>query len=317
MRRRTTFALAGIGLALLAAGGGATLWWSSPRPISDEEFAAHYAKPLPAPDADLAVYHLGHSLVGRDMPAMLSQLAGGHDYASQRGWGASLQGHWTGDVPGFAEENAHDHFRPAGEAVDSGDYPVVVLTEMVEIRDAIRYFDSPRHLALWAARIRAARPDARIYLYETWHPLNDPEGFLTRIDEDRVRYWEGTLLRQAKADAGVGTIHVIPGGQVKAAVVRAIEAGQIPGLTRREDLFAIGADGQPDPIHFNDLGAYLMALTHYAVIYHRDPTGLPHDLLRADGSPITPMDPQTALAMQKIVWQVVTGYAATGVPQSG
>ena len=292
-------------------------WALSERRLTDAEFAAHYATPLPAPSARLAVYHLGHSLVGRDMPAMLAQLAGGHDYASQLGWGASLQGHWTGDVPGFAEENAHPQFRPATEAVDSGDYPVIVLTEMVEIRDAIRYFDSPHHLALWAERIRAARPDARIYLYETWHPLNDPEGFLTRIDEDRVRYWEGTLLRQAKANTNVGTIHVIPGGQVKAAVVRAIDAGQIPGLTRREDLFATGSDGQPDPIHFNDLGAYLMALTHFAVIYHRNPSGLPHDLLRADGSRITPIDPQTAAALQKIVWQVVTGYAPTGVPQNG
>lgn len=317
MQRGKTFALAGLGFGLVAAAVGAGFWWKAPRPISDAEFAAHYAKPLTAPMGAQAVYHLGHSLVGRDMPAMLAQLAGGHDYASQLGWGASLQGHWTGEVPGFAEENAHDRFRPAGEAIDSGDYPVVVLTEMVEIRDAIRYFDSPQHLALWAMRIRAGRPDARIYLYETWHPLNDPEGFLTRIDEDRVRYWEGTLLRQAKTNAGVGTIHVIPGGQVKAAVVRAIEAGQIPGLTRREDLFATGADGQPDPIHFNDLGAYLMALTHYAVIYHRDPSGLAHDLLRADGSRITPFDPQTAATLQKIVWQVVTGYAPTGVQQNG
>ena len=300
------------GLAALVAG---VLWAMSPRPITDAEFAAHYATPLPAPDTALAVYHLGHSLVGRDMPAMLAQLAGVHDYGSQLGWGASLQGHWTGDVPGFAEENAHDRFRPAGEAIDSGDYPVVVLTEMVEIRDAIRYFDSPRHLALWANRIRAARPDARIYLYETWHQLNDPEGLLTRIDADRVLYWEGALLRQAKGRADVGTIHVIPGGQVKAAVVRAIEAGQVPGLSQREDLFATDAGGQPDPIHFNDLGAYLMALTHYAVIYHRNPLGLPQDLRRADGSRITPIDSQTAAALQSIVWQVVTGYAATGVRQ--
>ncbi len=316
MQRGKTFALAGLGFGLVAAVVGAGVWWMGPRPISEAEFAAHYAKPLSAPDGALAVYHLGHSLVGRDMPAMLAQLASGHIYASQLGWGASLKGHWTEEVPGFAEENAHDHFRPAMGAIESGDYPVVVLTEMVEIRDAIRYFDSPKHLALWAARIRAARSDARIYLYETWHPLDDPEGFLTRIDADRLRYWEGTLLRQAMAEPAVGTIHVIPGGQVKAAVVRAIEAGQIPGLTKREDMFATGPDGQPDQIHFNDLGAYLMALTHYAVIYQRDPTGMPHDLLRADGSAVTPIDPQTAAALQRIVWQVVTGYALTGVPQS-
>jgi hypothetical protein len=315
MRKGKTSVLIGSGLALVAIVAALMFWRKSPPALSDSAFAAQYATPLAAPDGVRSVYHLGHSLVGRDMPAILAQLAG-HDYASQLGWGASLKGHWTGEVPGFAEENAHSRFRPADQAIDSGDYPIVVLTEMVEIRDAIRYFDSPRHLALWVQRIRKARPDARIYLYETWHPLTDPEGFLARIDADRLRYWEGTLLRQAQAQPGVGTIHVIPGGQVMAAAVRAIESGEVPGLSRREELFATDAAGQTDPIHVNDLGAYLIALTHYAVIYHRSPVGLPFALRLADGSAITPIDPQTATALQRIVWTVVTGYAATGVDQT-
>jgi hypothetical protein len=47
--------------------------------------------------------------------------------------------------------------RPAGEALDSGAYDTVILTEKVEIRDAIRRHDSARHLARWAARARVAR----------------------------------------------------------------------------------------------------------------------------------------------------------------
>lgn len=306
-------------LSLLAASAiAALLWWwqKPPAPLSRADFAARYAAPLPPPPASPAIYHLGHSLVGRDMPAMLAQL-GGHDHALQLGWGASLQGHATGEIPGFAEENATPSFRPAFEAIDSGDYPVVVLTEMVEIRDAIRYFDSAAHLAKWAQRIRNARPDARIYLYETWHQLDDPEGWLARIDADLTRHWEDDLLRPAMAHDGTGTIHVIPGGQVMAATARAAEAGQIPGLTSRQDLFARSPDGKVDQIHFNDLGAYLMALTHYATIYQRPPMGLPQDLSRADGSPITPIAAETALALQRIVWKVVTGYAPTGVPQQG
>jgi hypothetical protein len=299
-------------LAVVVAAGGAVWALSGPHAISKDALASQYATPLKPPEDALSVYHLGHSLVGRDMPAILAQLTG-HDHASQLGWGATLKGHWTGDIPGFAEENAHDHFRPAAAAVESGDYPVVVLTEMVELRDAIRHFDSPAYLARWARRIRDARPDARIYLYETWHPLDDPRGFLTRIDEDRVSLWEGTLLRQAKAVRGVGTIHVIPGGQVMAAVARAAEAGGVPGLTGREGLFGLNSDGTRDQIHFNDLGAYLMALTHYAVIYHRSPVGLPADVSRADGTPVSPISPQTAAALQRIVWGIVTHDPATGV----
>ena len=300
---------------VVAAVAGGVWWWQQGRlakSLAPDVLAARLAMPLPAPVGPMPVYHLGHSLVGRDMPAMLAQMAG-HDHASQLGWGSSLRDHWRGEVAGFDTENAHPAHRPAGAALDSGAYPVVVLTEMVEIRDAIRYHDSVRHLAFWAQRARKARPDVRLYLYETWHRLDDAEGWLNRIDADSARYWQGVLLAGAMAQDGVGEIYVIPGGPVMAAAARAIEAGEVPGLTRREGLFAKDDSGATDTIHFNDIGAYLMALTHYAVIYQRSPEGLPHDLTRADGGPITPMSDQTALALQRIVWNVVSGYSLTGV----
>jgi len=290
------------GLALAAAGLAAWRLWPRRR-LSDAAFAALYAAPVAPPPGPVDVYHLGHSLVGRDMPAMLAQL-GGHGHASQLGWGASLRDHWQGEVPGFAEENASAAFRPAGEALDSGAYPVVVLTEMVELRDAIRWHDSARHLALWTARARAARPDVRVYLYETWHQLDDPAGWQARIDADLPALWEAQILRPAVAEAGV--IRIIPGGQAMAALVTAAEAGQLPGIMARADFFA-------DDIHFNDLGAYAMALTHFAAIYARSPVGLPHRLLRADGTPALPPPEAAVQAMQGLVWQVVGGYALSGV----
>lgn len=303
-------------LALVVAAVAGGLWWwqqgRMARPLTPEVLAARLAVPVAAPLGPVAVYHLGHSLVGRDMPVMLAQMAG-HDHASQLGWGSSLKDHWTGDVAGFDTENAHANHRPAGAALDSGDYPVVVLTEMVEIRDAIRYHDSARHLALWAARARAARPDVRLYLYETWHNTDDPEGWLQRIDSDGARYWHGDLLAGAMAQPGVGEIYIIPGGPVLAAVVRATEAGAVPGLTSRDDLFARDVSGAVDTIHVNETGAYLMALTHYAVIYQRSPEGLPHTLTSADGSQGPVLSAETAQALQRIVWQVVSGYGLVGM----
>lgn len=314
MNRRLFLALP----ALAAAGGASWLaLWS--RPISRDALARAWAAPLPPLTPPLSVYHLGHSLVGRDMPAMLAQLLPGHAYHSQLGWGASLKQHWQGDVPGFVQENRPPAFRPAGEALDSGTYDAVILTEMVEIRDAIRWHDSARHLARWAARARtgqarAGRPDVRLYLYETWHRLDDPEGWLTRIDRDLSRYWEDALVRPAMARRGVGTIHVIPGGQVMAALARAAEAGHLPGLTRREDLFARAADGSIDPIHLNDLGAYAIALTHAAVLTQQSPPGLPQRLTRADGTPADAPSAPLAAAMQRVVWDTVRSYAGSGIP---
>jgi hypothetical protein len=292
----------GAGLAGLAGLIGGAIGWRvrHPATLSPADFAVRYATPLVPPDGPLSVYHLGHSLVG-------------HDYASQLGWGASLKNHWDGEVPGFVEENGHPQFQGATEATNYGNYDAVIFTEMVELRDAIRSHDSAKSLANWAAMTRTATPFARLYLYETWHRLDDPAGWLERIDGDLANLWEGELLRPAMARNRVGTIYVIPGGQVLAAAVRRVEDGQVPGLTRREDLFARAADGRTDPIHLNDIGNYVIALTHYATLYHRSPVGLPHDLTRADGTAMTPMPPDAARALQKVVWTVVTRYPPTGV----
>ena len=43
----------------------------APRPLDPAATQARYAAPLAPPTGAMAVFHLGHSLVGRDMPAML------------------------------------------------------------------------------------------------------------------------------------------------------------------------------------------------------------------------------------------------------
>jgi hypothetical protein len=289
----------------LPPGGG------QPDPIDRAAFDALYHAPLSPPEGPLQVYHLGHSLVGRDMPAMLAQLAGaGHGFASQLGWGATLKSHWDPDTPvkGFEAENIHPEFRDPVEALASGDYDAVVLTEMVEIRDALAYFDSPGYLRRIARAARDGNPDARVYLYETWHTLDDAEGWLTRLDRDLDRYWETALLRVALAGDGMDRpIHVIPAGQVMAAFARRLEiSGGIGPIRSHEDLFS-------DDIHFNDYGAYLVALTHFAVLYGRAPMGLPHALHRSDGQPADDPGAEAARAMQETVWDVVTAYRPSGV----
>ena len=308
---RTSRRLALFGLPLAGLAGVA--WWQQMRKGALAARALHDV-PLAPPDGPMRTFHLGHSLVGRDMPAMLAQLAG-HAYESQLGWGTPLRDHWDPDrtIAGFGPENDHPRFRDARAAVGSGDYDAVVMTEMVELRDAIRYHDSATTLARWAELARAANPEVRLYLYETWHHLDDPAGWATRIAQDLPGLWKAGVLHPAIAASGQA-IHLVPGGQVLAAFVARIEAeGGIDGIARAADLFAVTPEGTPDTIHLNDLGAYLVALTHYAVLYHRDPTGLPHALTRADGTPARAPAAEAARAMQAVVWDVVTRHPETGV----
>ncbi|NNE52957.1 MAG: hypothetical protein HKN30_11215 [Sulfitobacter sp.] len=305
-----------LALAALAGGalwGGIYLWGRRKGRVRAAEL---YANPLTAPQGPLKVFHLGHSLVGRNMPAMLAQIAGKeHLYESQLGWGTPLESHWEPEVPinGFDVENDHPRYRDAKEALGAGTYDAIVFTEMVEIRDAIKYHESARYLAEWARYAHAANPDARLYLYETWHHIDDPSGWLDRVDADLQERWLGEILLPAlgRTDA---PIHLIPAGQVMATFVRAVDArGGIAGIAGIEDLFARNADGTIDTIHFNDIGAYLVALTHYAVLYHRSPVGLPHQLNLADGSSAVSPSAEAALLMQEIVWEVVRRHPETGV----
>jgi len=52
---------------------------------------------------------------------------------------------------------------------------------------------------------------------------------------------------------------------------------------------------------------------HYAGLYQRSPEGLPHALSRADGTPAEAPAPETALALQRLVWETVRGDRRTGI----
>lgn len=308
-----------MGSLLVAAAGltAAAIGWRRNRGALPPQMQLAPRTVLEPPNRLGAIYHLGHSLVGRDMPAMLAQF-GGHAYASQLGWGTPLQTHWNdGDaLPGYELHAEGRPAIPARQALTTEPFDVLVMTEMVEIRDALRYFDSPRWVAEWAALARQGNPEIRVYLYETWHNLDDPDGWLERIDADLETHWLGRVIAPAEVSGSSGEIFLIPGGQAMAAVARAAEAGELPGLSSREDLFARTEDGGLDTIHINDLGAYVVALTHWAVIWQRSPIGLPHQLRRADGSAAESFTPEAALRVQQLVRDVVAGLPQTGVAPS-
>lgn len=271
---------------------------------------------LPPREGPLNVFHLGHSLVGPDMPYMLQQLAGeGHGYNSQLGSGTTLRQHWE---PGeaildFEKANHAPAFRDAREGIGAGGYDAVVLTAMVELKDAIRWHKSPKYFRRWADLAREANPDTRVYLYETWHWLDDPDGWMERVEADLEDLWLDKLAGSDTRRNPERPAWLIPGGQALAAVARAAEAGELGSIRRREDLFARDPQGNQDQIHFGDLGAYVIALAHYAVLYQKPPMGLPHELLLRDGTPAQAFRASDASKVQEIVWQVATSLPRTGV----
>ncbi|WP_323009475.1 hypothetical protein [Paracoccus sp. (in: a-proteobacteria)] len=310
-----------LALLVVVAFGTAILFWrnaQSDAMVQDDgaDVQAFYQTGRMLPQGELRVYHLGHSLVGQDMPAMLAQLAGqGHDYALQLGWGTALREHHQGPqaINGFDQENATPRYRDGHEALKSGDYDAFVMTEMMRLTDAIQYKESSIYAGKWAVEAAQGNADGEIFLYESWHALDDEPDWLARLPEDLETLWKPGLLWPAARAAGK-PVWLIPAGQVMARLVAEAEtAGGIAELKSREDLFARNADGSLDPIHPNDLGFYLVVLTHYAVLYGKSPVGLPHELLRANGTPADAPSPELARRMQELVWEVVSTNPLTGV----
>jgi hypothetical protein len=110
----------------------------------------------------------------------------------------------------------------------------------------------------------------------------------------------------AKRPIGAPPVHLIPGHKMMARFHDDIPKGKVPGITQLNQLFS-------DQIHPNELGAYAIAMIHYACIYNKSPLGLPHDLLPSANASVQKPSKEFAEYVQAMVWDVVTSYERTGI----
>jgi len=193
-------------------------------------------------------------------------------------------------------------------------YDVLVITERTPLTQSLEPHDSRTWAVRWmnhAAQHGADGRGARTVLYAAWVQVDsgpaspnagaDPEGhlpFRTRMPLEMER-WQIILDHMnANLPPDIASVPMIPGSLVMARAYDDIAAGRAPGITRIEDLFK-------DNVHLNLMGAYLIALAHYMMVYDGDPRGLLHGV-PARGGP----DRAQAEWMQDLVWDVVGDYRA-------
>lgn len=192
------------------------------------------------------------------------------------------------------------------------EYDVLVLTERVSLSNTLPWHRS-REVALDFARLAweqgAQGRGGEVLLYASWVTRETgPDWAGQGADPDMALEWRARLDREmlgweeirhhvnAHRPEGAPPMRLIPAIAVMAAIDDAIRAGAAP-ITDIGVMFR-------DAIHPSVLGAWMVALTHYAVIYGRDPRGL----TRPDG-----VAPQVAVWIEDLVWLVVTTHPATGV----
>ncbi|MCC5971103.1 MAG: hypothetical protein JJU15_14255 [Pararhodobacter sp.] len=219
-------------------------------------------------------------------------------------------------IPGSPMDWRWEHrTNPPDARADIADFDVMVQTERVALSGTRPWHNSDDEALRWARHgweNGAGGQGAEVLLYASWVTLDTGPGHDTHADPDRDLPWRDRLDREfagweaimahvnANRPDGAPQMRMIPATLVMAAVYDAIDGGQAPeGLSDIRQLFS-------DDIHAAPLGAWLVALTHYAVIYARDPRGLPGP----EGGVASPALVDWA---QVLVWDVVTGYPGTGV----
>jgi len=121
-------------------------------------------------------------------------------------------------------------------------------------------------------------------------------------EEEKADFFE-TLTVSMRAEYPNLSIRMVPVGHVMYELNQKFKAGQVPGFTHIQDVYA-------DGVHMNNYGEYIAGCTYYAMLYKENPTGLPSSTYGFE-------DPVYAQAVQQTVWDVVTSHPLTGIGREG
>ena len=160
----------------------------------------------------------------------------------------------------------------------------------------------------------------RFTLQQNWVPYEDPAIWLSRTKPNSVDR-DGKTMAQLRAmhdpyfamiEGHVkelngripgARIAVVPCGEAVLSLRAKVIAGEAPGVSRQSELFT-DVLGHPGP-HIRALSAYC----HFAVMYRRDPAGLPVV------SPLAKLPEAERMnrLLQSIAWKAVSEHPLSGV----
>jgi len=255
---------------------------------------------------------VGHSLINHDMPTMLAHLAQRAglpwEHALQILNGTSLKVNWSQ----CRASQFTGQYPPAAFACDVLDqaatpYDTLVLTDANNRISTNHQYNRPQdYVPQFAELLLRRQPQGRVFLYTSWERL-EQHGFEwpQAVDAELSEYRQiATEAEQIAAQQGRALkVEVLPVNRVLGDLIVRIEAGQIPGLSQRTDLFR-------DHVHLNDLGNYLMANTVLARLTGRSPVGLVPEVKKNLWSP-----PQVLNAAQVAALQAQIAHSLAEIDQ--
>ena len=249
------------------------------------------------------------------IPPILTEMAKAAGYGDQVFVGTR----YIGGSKSLYHWNIKDEDNKAKQALQAGTVDVLVLTPVYLPDDGIGNF----------ARFGLqTNPNLRVTVQEFWLPYDQYEPHFydppllpcpktvdhnartgAELREIHQRYFQemDALVGDLNHQLGKPVIAVVPVGQAVIALREKIIARQAPGLHTQEDLFA-------DPLgHPAPALQVLIAYAHYAVIYRKNPAGLPVPQVLAT---LKLPEEQTAALntlLQQLAWDAVIHHPLSGV----
>jgi hypothetical protein len=262
--------------------------------------------PLSAPPKGLRVLTAGHSFHVW-MPKNLQEMAAN----------AKIEGHQQVDLQSIGGSQVIQHWNVPDDknkikpALIAGKADVLTLSPIYLPDAGIENFV---RLGL------EHNPALRITIQEFWLPFDDQGLWATRgkgvvIDPDKktieelraahAPYFQSMdeLVRSLNQQAGKQAVFVVPVGQAVLALREKILKGEAPGITKQSELFS-------DPLgHPRGQIQALATYCHFAVIYGRNPIGLPVPSVIAK----LPEAEKLNHLLQQLAWDAVVGNPLSGV----
>ena len=279
---------------LLAAG---TLWACVPIAAAQET-------------KSLRVYFIGNSVTDTINYRGLAELAKSRGY--DQIWGRHM-------IPGAPLQWIWDHPTDGFQEQPFGHYPKALTGHQWDVL-CLQPFD--RHLEGKDGDLTMAKnfidlalpmsPELQVYVYARW-PRQGKDDFDTAWLKKYTGGWDGTnesrdyferlTLELRKACPRLKKpILMIPVGHVMYELNQRMKAGEVPGHTHIQQVFA-------DGIHLNNVGSYIVGCTFFATLYWENPKGLPSE-------PYEVSDRRLAEVIQDTVWSLVRTHELAGVAKA-
>jgi hypothetical protein len=296
-------------VALLASAAALTLLASACRERAAIRTVAESTTVTFTARSHANVFFVGHSLINFEMPknmeVMAKSLGLELEWDAQIIDGAPLQTH--------VEHPERTQSMRVDEALGSGFYDTLIMTEAVPIDDMIRYREPSRYAASLAKRARRDRSDARVFLHEVWVHRDRPRGspFMRRLDwrvflDEDLPKWE--RIADDASRAAAAPIAVLPAARALGRLVDALHAGEVPGLVEG-DLFA-------DHVHLTPLGNHFIAAVTLAAVFQRTPMGASGEVVDRHGRRVLTLPERTRDVLYGLAWTAVATYPRANTPSS-